>query len=66
MTRYLIALLPLLCLTAWAGKGANDIDAEIERLRTDLRLRTAELQVTRGQLRSCQKKERRAPNEEGR
>lgn len=56
MTRRLIALLLLLCLTAFAGKGANDQAAEIERLRTDLRLRTAELEVTRGMLRACERR----------
>lgn len=37
----------------------HDHEAEIERLRTDLRLRTAELMVTRGQLAACERRTRR-------
>jgi hypothetical protein len=57
MIRYLAAFLLLLGMAAYAGKRSDDPVAELERLRTDLRLRTAELAVTRGQLRACQRRQ---------
>lgn len=42
------------CGAAYAIK--RDPEADLERVKTELRLRTAELAVTRGQLRACERR----------
>lgn len=62
--RTLIAIFPLLCMAALFGmtvralaiKHNPDPLVELERVRTELRLRNAELLVVRGQLRACEAK----------
>lgn len=52
----LVLLLAGSCSTADAIKHDPDPVVELERTRTELRLRTAELTVTRGQLRACERR----------
>lgn len=51
-----LAVSVLALATPRAGSAIkHDVEVELERTKMELRLRTAELTVTRGQLRSCQK-----------
>lgn len=71
MTRVVLAVACILVIAGAAnvcgGRHAptcEDKDARIEKLSTDLRLRTAELTVTRGMLRAANKKLEQCASEE--